>query len=94
MQNLMIAVENIKCGGCAKSIENALLKIAGVEKVGINIEQGEITVEGEPLSKDELCKTLLSLGYPEKGSIAGLDALKARGKSFVSCAIGRWDKGA
>jgi copper chaperone len=36
-----------------------------------------------------LANLLLSLGYPEKGSVAGMEALKAKGKSFVSCAIGR-----
>lgn len=91
---MMIAVENIKCGGCAQSIKNALLKNPGVNQVEVDVEHGQISVEGEQLSKEALCKTLLSLGYPEKGSTAGLAALKARGKSFVSCAIGRMDKNA
>lgn len=89
---MLITVENIKCGGCAKSIEQALLKNPNVQSVQVDVEQGQIAVEGESLDKTELCKTLLSLGYPEKGSTAGLEALKARGKSFVSCAIGRMDK--
>jgi copper chaperone len=32
---------------------------------------------------------LKSMGYPEHGSISGLDAGLANAKSFVSCAIGR-----
>jgi hypothetical protein len=31
----------------------------------------------------------LGMGYPEKGSVAGLDKGIATAKSFVSCAIGR-----
>ena len=53
-------VVNIKCGGCARSIDKALRA------------------------------TLLRLGYPETGSAAGLQALAAKGKSFVSCAVGRF----
>ena len=49
-------VMNIKCGGCARSIERAL--------------------RADP-------------GYPEAGSAAGMKALKAKAKSFVSCAVGR-----
>jgi len=29
------------------------------------------------------------MGYPEHGSVTGLDAGLANAKSFVSCAIGR-----
>jgi copper chaperone len=32
---------------------------------------------------------LKSMGYPEYGSVTGLDAGLANAKSFVSCAIGR-----
>jgi hypothetical protein len=29
------------------------------------------------------------MGYPEKGTVAGLDSLKGKAKSVVSCAIGK-----
>jgi len=32
---------------------------------------------------------LKSMGYPEQGSVSGLDAGLANAKSFGSCAIGR-----
>jgi len=37
----------------------------------------------------ELLSKLKSMGYPEQGSVSGLDAGLANAKSFVSCAIGR-----
>ncbi|MEK7990086.1 MAG: heavy metal-associated domain-containing protein [Thiotrichaceae bacterium] len=86
-----INVENIKCGGCANSIQKGLLKIAGVEAVEVDIEQGAVSIEGSA-NHDELVKSLLSMGYPEKGSVEGLSSLKAKATSFVSCAVGRMDK--
>lgn len=88
----MIVVENIKCQGCAKTIESNLLKTSEVRTVNVNVEQGLVTVEGDNLQREQIAHTLLSLGYPEKGSVAGLESIKAKGKSFVSCAIGRMDK--
>jgi len=86
-----ISVENIKCAGCANSIQKGLLKIAGVEAVEVDIEQGAVSIEGSA-NHDELVKSLLSMGYPEKGSVEGLSSLKAKATSFVSCAVGRMDK--
>ncbi len=85
----VINVENIKCGGCARSIENSLLKLSGVAEVRVDVEQGQVSVEGESFNSAEIAQKLLSLGYPEKGSVEGLASLTAMGKSFVSCAIGR-----
>ena len=86
----VISVENIKCGGCARTIETSLLKLAGVTQVMVDIEQGQIQIEGEAFDSTEVAQKLLSLGYPEKGSVEGLASLTAMGKSFVSCAIGRF----
>jgi copper chaperone len=88
----IIAVENIKCGGCARTIENNLNKIPNIQSVVIDVEAGTVAVAGENLQRDELVKTLLSLGYPEKGSVSGISSFKAKATSVVSCAIGRIDK--
>jgi copper chaperone len=84
-----IMVENIKCQGCVNTIKNALLKTPSIHQVTVDVEQGQVRIAGENLDKENLANLLLSLGYPEKGSVAGIEALKAKGKSFVSCAIGR-----
>lgn len=86
-----ISVENIKCGGCANSIQKGLLKIEGVDSVNVDIEQGVVNIEGHA-QRDALVQSLLSMGYPEKGSVEGLHSLKAKATSFVSCAVGRIDK--
>jgi len=89
-----VAVENIKCGGCANGIKQKLIQIEGVKQVGVEIEPGLVEVEFEDAHDEEslLSKVkaqLASMGYPEVGSVEGLKAAGAKAKSFVSCAVGK-----
>jgi len=88
MQHI-IEVENIKCGGCANTIVKRLKKIEGVADVGVDIENGRVTVETDADNHAEIVAALHASGYPEKGSAAGIEAASAKARSFVSCAIGR-----
>lgn len=88
-----VAVENIKCGGCAKSIQNHLNSLDGVAATQVDVEQGIVgcQLNSESLA-EEVKQQLLKLGYPESGSVAGLGAMGIKAKSFVSCAIGKMQK--
>jgi copper chaperone len=86
-----IAVENIKCGGCANSIRSKLLEQELARAIDVDIEQGEVQVEGNPEWRDQVIIALAKMGYPEVGSVEGMKAAAAKAKSFVSCAIGRID---
>ena len=86
-------VANIKCGGCARSIDRALRTDPRVTDVDVDVENGVVSVQAGDGARESLRAELLRLGYPEAGSVAGLQALAARGKSFVSCAIGRFGEG-
>jgi copper chaperone len=85
----VIEVENIRCGGCANTITHSLEKLEGVSSVSVDIENGRVTVTTDIDDRDRLVTALLKNGYPEKGSAEGLQAAKAKAKSFVSCAIGK-----
>lgn len=65
MQTELFNVQNVKCGGCTKAIEEGLASVAGVESVSAVIEGGEVRVEGEELSREALSHKLTELGYPE-----------------------------
>jgi copper chaperone len=82
-------VENIKCGGCENSIVKGLTAIPGVSEIVIDRERQLISVQTDESLRESVLKKLLSMGYPEKGSVSGLNAGLANAKSFVSCAIGR-----
>jgi len=85
-------VANIKCGGCARSIDKALRADPRVTGVEVDVEKGVVCVQASDAARDTLRAELLRLGYPEAGTAEGLQALAAKGKSFVSCAIGRFGK--
>ena len=85
----IIEVENIKCHGCANTITKQLGKLDGVADVSVDIASGQVHVEAHEDHRDQLVAALQANGYPEKGSAEGIEAAKAKAKSFVSCAIGR-----
>ncbi len=86
MQSKTILVENIKCAGCAKTVQNALLKIGGIQEVKVDLEEGWVIFSGEgELPTADVVKRLGQLGYPQAGTGSQLQKVK----SFVSCALGR-----
>lgn len=86
---IQIHVENIKYGGCEKSIEKGLKTINGLSNIVINRDQQIVSVTAEDSLRDAIVEKLKSMGYPEYSSVSGFDAGLANARSFVSCAIGR-----
>lgn len=84
-------VQNIKCGGCAKTIKESLKDEFGEVDIDLSQEPRVVTLE----IKDEEAELLFSkkmraLGYPMNNEALGTftkTGLKA--KSFISCAIGK-----
>ena len=87
--SLKIEVENIKCAGCAKSITGTLEKHDWVRSARVDVVAGAVQVDCDPAMRPQLVTILAFLGYPEADSLRGGERLKAKAKSFVSCAIGR-----
>ncbi len=78
-------VQNIRCGGCANTINKALS--AEFESVEIDVVSKKVTVEIK--NESEISKgaeMLKKLGYPLIGEESGM---LDKAKSFVSCAIGK-----
>ena len=71
---------------CVGDVEKALARA-----VDVDIEHGEVHVDGNPEWREQAVSALAKMGYPEVGSVEGVKAAAARAKSFVSCAIGRID---
>lgn len=88
--NYELQVENIKCDGCASTITNKLTALDGVNNVDIDVEKGIVRADATEGLHDTLSKALLKLGYPESGTTEGIAAAKAKAKSFVSCAVGKF----
>lgn len=62
----VIAVDNVKCAGCAKLIHDNLAPLSGVEDVAVNIDEGVVTVQGDDLSRSQLADKLREIGYPPR----------------------------
>ncbi|WP_044407497.1 heavy-metal-associated domain-containing protein [Thiomicrospira microaerophila] len=83
-------VENIKCGGCAHTILSKISALKGVSDVRVDVEKSTVDFVIQPPSLVEEVKyRLAKLGYPEKGSVDGLESVGAKAKSLVSCALGK-----
>ena len=85
-----IEVENIRCGGCINTITKKVMAIEGVDTVDIHLEAQQVIIAvKEEQTKEVVIDVLAKLGYPEKGSVTGMEALKGKAKSVVSCAVGK-----
>ena len=69
------------------TITTALLKLKGVTAVKIFKDEDKVCVSGTAVQKEMVLAKLTSLGYPEKGNNNFLNIAK----SFVSCAVGRYN---
>ena len=83
-------VMNVKCGGCASTLEEKLFEKFGEVKVDLEKEPREITLDIKEEEIPTLGKALKKLGYPFITEEMGfVDGTSAKAKSFVSCAIGK-----
>jgi copper chaperone len=82
-----IYIQNLKCGGCAKTITNNLKTINSVENVEIDIENSAVSLTHHQDVLDEIKETLKSIGYPEQGEN---NNILDKTKSYISCAIGKF----
>jgi copper chaperone len=58
-------IPNMTCGGCAKSVTNALKSIDSDAKVETNPAAREVKVESS-LDRDAFVQVLSEAGYPDK----------------------------
>ena len=82
-----IAVQNLKCGGCAHTIKKNLDKMEGISEVHVEVESGEVAFNSESDARvEEVKQSLRGLGYPPMDDE---NTFSAKARSYVSCGIGR-----
>lgn len=87
-----LEVYNVKCGGCANTLVNALKDEFGEVKVNLDVMPREITLDIEEDKMDNLKTKLRSLGYPlTTDELSGFVKAATTAKSFVSCAVGKFN---
>lgn len=82
---------NIKCGGCAKTVSDALKKDFGVVEVDLEKEPRVVSVEIKDEEHEKLFrKKMRGLGYPmDDEELGAFTATGLKAKSFLSCAVGK-----
>jgi copper chaperone CopZ len=84
-ENIIIA--NLSCGGCVKTITKELSSIAGLDRVEVDLDSHTVLVNhSDVVSREEITRTLLGIGYPE---ITEKNGLLTHLKSITSCMKGK-----
>lgn len=87
MAVLHLHVDNLKCGGCANTVDRRVKELPGVSSVTVDPEAGLVDVAHDgTLLREQVLALLTRLGYPEHGTGGVIE----QAKSYVSCAIGRF----
>ena len=87
-----LEVLNVKCGGCASTLIKSLKDEFGEVSLDLEVHPRKITLDIEDEKLDALKVKLRSLGYPlTTDELSGFEKAATTAKSFVSCAIGKFD---
>ena len=87
-----LEVLNVKCGGCASTLIKSLKDEFGEVIVDLDVHPRKITLDIENEKLETLKVKLRSLGYPlSTDELSGFEKAATTAKSFVSCAIGKFD---
>lgn len=83
-----IEIQNLKCGGCARTVTDGLAEVNGIVVVNkVNPDTGEVEFESnDDLNWEELKQKLHKMGYPLSDEE---NTLGMKVKSFASCAVGK-----
>lgn len=83
-------VENVKCGGCAKTLKTKLLHRFGEVEVDLEKTPREISLDIDESDIKALEEALKSIGYPlTTTQLTTFEQGSTKVMSFVSCALGK-----
>jgi len=82
-----IIVQNLKCGGCAKTITSKISELTNISEVIVDNDTSTVSFIAQN-SEDALTvkDRLKTLGYP---SVEDQNSMMTKAKSYVSCATGK-----
>lgn len=63
MDTTRLKVTGMSCGGCAASVEKALLKVPGVESAKVALHEGEAEVRHQGADVEAMTAALAKSGY-------------------------------
>ncbi|WP_026584921.1 copper chaperone CopZ [Bacillus sp. J33] len=65
MENTTLKVSGMSCGHCVKAVEGSVGKLNGVEKVSVDLENGQVQVQydSSAVTLDQIKDTIDDQGY-------------------------------
>ena len=72
MTNEKIIIANLKCSGCAATINKELSGIAGVSAVKVDVDHDAIDITYDQIERKVISDKLHKIGYPEATEKNGL----------------------
>ena len=84
-----VVIQNLKCGGCAHTIKTELTKLDGISNVNVNEETSIVDFDNSNEESSIVIMRLDELGYPIENNP---NNIIKKAKSYVSCAVGRFNK--
>lgn len=82
-----LIVQNLKCGGCAKTIIDKVSELEHISNVQVDVEYSTVSFEYSELEDAIIVKNKLQkIGYP---SVDMENTTMSKLKSYVSCATGK-----
>jgi copper ion binding protein len=65
MQEITIPVKGMKCGGCAKNVENAVKTLPGVTSVAVDLKGAKVKVSMDETkaTSDQVRQKIRDAGY-------------------------------
>jgi len=80
-------VQNLKCGGCVKTITNKITELENISDVVVDKETSKVTFTYQnEADVKAVSDKLLKLGYPTTDDA---NSVLTKAKSMISCASGR-----
>jgi len=80
-------IQNLKCGGCVKTISSKLSEIKEINDVIVEKDSSSVSFDHQSADDASLVKEALKqMGYP---TIDDENGFVDKAKSFVSCASGK-----
>lgn len=58
-----INVKGMTCGHCAKTVEKAVLSVAGVSQATVDLEKGQANITGSDFDLNEVIEAISEEGY-------------------------------
>ncbi|HWG90977.1 MAG TPA: heavy metal-associated domain-containing protein [Candidatus Thermoplasmatota archaeon] len=66
---LVLTVDGMTCGGCARTVERAASRVPGVTSARVNLNDATLTVSAAgAASRDAVAKAVAAAGYEVRGA--------------------------